>query len=172
MGVLNRVEALADRGEPRGGQARRPFESLLSLSEIISQAVGVGLGSKKVAGVYSQMVGELGPELEILRRVEPEAIEKTAGPVVAEGIVRVRAGRVEALGGFDGEFGKLSLFGPDELAEINRQGRLFKVGQAPQKKAPAVPAPKPKPPRTPWVFSPTWSPCPPASGRTRTRRRR
>ena len=52
----------------------------------------MGPASKKVAGIYQEMLSQLGPELEILRRAAPDLIEKTAGPVIAEGISRVRAG--------------------------------------------------------------------------------
>ena len=159
-GCSNRVEVLADRNEPAGGEAKRPFESLLALPEIISQAVGVGPASKKVAGIYLEMLDRLGPELEILRRIEKERIEEAAGPVIAEGVARVREGQVEALGGYDGEFGKLSLFTPDELAEINRQGRLFKIGPVP-KKEPLPPPSDPKPRPGAFGLFPEMEPLPP-----------
>ncbi len=158
VGVLNRVEHLADRTEPLGGAAKKPFESLISLCEIISQAVGVGPTSKKVAGIYREMLAALGPELEILRKTGTDLIQKAAGPVIAEGVSRVRAGRVRALGGYDGQFGTLSLFTPDELAEIQKQGRLFAIGPAPEaKQKPAGPWP----PIEPLGLFPELEPLPP-----------
>ncbi|MBW1712515.1 MAG: UvrD-helicase domain-containing protein [Deltaproteobacteria bacterium] len=130
VGVLNRVEALADREEfgpdgPPPPESVKPFESLLTLSEIAGQVLRVGPQSKKVARLYDELLARLGPELFILRQAPLEDIDQVGGPVLAEGIKRVRAGQVTAAAGFDGQFGRLTLFSPQELAELNRQGRLF-----------------------------------------------
>jgi len=115
VGVLNRVEVLADRTEIPGNiSTHRPFENLIPLPEVIGASRNCGPDSKRAQAAYFDLLGKLGPELEILRTLSIEAIESTAGPAVSEGIRRLRAGQVRLEGGYDGEYGKVSLFGPGE----------------------------------------------------------
>ena len=71
------------------------YEYLIPLDEVIGAAVGVGPKSKKVRAVYDRLLAEVGTELEVLRRAGLEAIESCAGPLVAEGVRRMRCGEVE-----------------------------------------------------------------------------
>jgi len=128
VGVLHRVEVLADREAGRRPETARRFESLLSLTEILGQVLGTGPNSKKVQEAYERLLEKLGPELSILREQPLEEVERAAGEVAAEAIRRVREGRVEALAGYDGEFGKLNLFSAGERAVLARQGSLFALG--------------------------------------------
>ncbi len=130
VGVLNRVEVLADRRAEEPAPEAKPFKSLLSLSEILAQALGVGAQSQKVSRLYEEMIARLGPELDILRLSPLEDIERAAGPAAAEGVNRVRRGQVQAEAGFDGQFGTLTLFSAQERAEINRQKSLFTLQPA------------------------------------------
>lgn len=114
IGVLHRVEELADREEGVRASSARPFESLVPLPEVIAASLGVGAASKKVLEKYSKMLQKLGPEFQILRSIPVEDIRKAAGPVVAEGIERLRQEKVERIPGFDGEYGRISLISPPE----------------------------------------------------------
>jgi uncharacterized protein (TIGR00375 family) len=107
MGVLQRVEDLADRppGERPAGAAG--CASLLPLDEVVAAVAGVGRTSKTVRRTVDAMVERLGPELPILRRVPPDAIEEAGFPAVAEAIGKVRHGLVERTPGFDGEYGSI-----------------------------------------------------------------
>ncbi len=69
VGVMHRVEELADR--PEGGRpARRaPFHSLIPLPEVLGEVYGVGESSKQVQAEYMKLLARLGPELAILRDV-------------------------------------------------------------------------------------------------------
>ena len=83
--------------------------------ELISAVVGVGPNSKRVQSIYHALLSELGPELCILRAVEPEQIERRGGQaLVAEGIRRMRTGRVRIDPGYDGEYGRVHLFEESE----------------------------------------------------------
>jgi len=135
VGVLNRVEVLADRPPGQSPAGAKPFERLLALDHVLGQVLGLGPGSKKVSALQDRLLDRLGPELFILRQVPLEDIDRAGGPVVAEAVARVRQGKVRALAGYDGEFGTLSLFTPEELAELNRQKSLF--GLAPDRESPA-----------------------------------
>jgi uncharacterized protein (TIGR00375 family) len=125
VGVLHRVEELADR--PVGYRPANvpPFESLVPLPEIIAAALGVGAQSKKVEQHYFSMLAQLGPELVILRETPLEQVAAAGGVLVAEAIRRMRAGEVETLPGFDGEYGKIILLRPEERQQLLGQGSLF-----------------------------------------------
>ncbi|MBW2617744.1 MAG: AAA family ATPase, partial [Deltaproteobacteria bacterium] len=83
VGVLNRVEALADRPEGFQPPRARPFESLLGLAQVLGQVLGVGPKTKKVARLYDPLISDLGSELHVLRQAPLEEIERSAGPVAA-----------------------------------------------------------------------------------------
>tara|TARA_Y100000588_G_scaffold368773_1_gene437075 strand:+ start:121 stop:1104 length:984 start_codon:yes stop_codon:yes gene_type:complete len=110
MGVLNRIEQFADRPEGQRERVVR-YESLIALVELISATVGVGPNSKRVAGIYDEMLESLGPELEILRTVPAEAIGGAGFDEVAETIDGVRAGEVQIVPGYDGVFGSITAGG-------------------------------------------------------------
>ncbi|HHY47952.1 MAG TPA: hypothetical protein GX506_11715 [Firmicutes bacterium] len=112
VGVLHRVEELADRPEGARPAAARHFESLIPLVKIIASALDVGESTKRVRNHYMTMLRELGPELTILRDTPIADIERVAGPTISEGILRARRGEVNILPGFDGEYGKIDVL-PD-----------------------------------------------------------
>ncbi|HWD46047.1 MAG TPA: endonuclease Q family protein [Actinomycetota bacterium] len=107
MGVLQRVEDLADR--PAG--ARPPVaagcRNLLPLDELVAEVAGVGRTSKTVRRTVDAMVERLGPELPILERVAVDAIDEAGFPAEAEAIDQVRRGQVDRDPGFDGQYGSI-----------------------------------------------------------------
>ncbi|MBF0178565.1 MAG: UvrD-helicase domain-containing protein [Magnetococcales bacterium] len=113
VGVLNRVELLADR--PEGGErpaTAAPFRSLIPLTEIIAEIEGVGPGSGRVNRIYEEMLCALGPELSILEALPVEEIRRAGSIRLAEAIERVRRGEVIRQGGYDGEYGVIRVFSP------------------------------------------------------------
>ena len=66
-----------------------------------------------------------------------EDIARAAGPCVAEGIRRLRAGQVERRPGFDGEYGVISLLTPGEIARFSGQLSLFGADLPAKKQSPA-----------------------------------
>ena len=136
IGVEHRVEELADREEGYRPQGAKPFESLAPLPEVIAASTGVSEASKKTRARYEEMLRTLGPEFYILREAPLAQVEQTAGPAVAEGIRRLREGKVERVAGYDGEFGSVILLTPSEIESLNGQTSLFGVsGVEPKKKA-------------------------------------
>ena len=95
---------------------------------MIGAAVGVGPKSKKVRAVYDRLLAEIGPELEVLRRAGLEAIESCAGPLVAEGVRRMRCGEVDIYPGHDGEYGVISVFSEEERTRLKRAGCVVRLG--------------------------------------------
>jgi uncharacterized protein (TIGR00375 family) len=120
VGVLHRVEALADRAEHAEPPHVQYFESLIALREVIAASLGMTPASKKVGTQYDAMLRGLGPELYILREAPPEDIARHAGELIAEAIRRLRSGQVHIQPGYDGEYGKISLFDAQELLTFSR----------------------------------------------------
>ena len=127
VGVLSRVEALADRPENSSHKPphRRPFFSLIPLPEIIADAKKIGAGSKTVQRVYRHLLAKVGNELFILQEAPLEDIEHNADPLIAEGIRRVRNGEVKIDSGYDGEFGRICIFSSTERQHFARQASFF-----------------------------------------------
>ncbi|HPL82981.1 MAG TPA: DNA helicase UvrD, partial [Candidatus Omnitrophota bacterium] len=75
---------------------------------------------------YHSYLAKFGTEFDILMRATKEALLKGLPPKVAEGVLRVREGRVNLKAGFDGEYGKISIFAEDEAKNRNEeQLKLF-----------------------------------------------
>ena len=125
IGVLNRIEQLADREEGVRPPSGRPFESLVPLPEVIGASMGISPGGKKALEKYEQMIASLGPEFSILREIPIEDIRRKAGVLVAEGIRRLRIGQVGRTPGFDGEYGKISLLTSEEIDSLEGQMTFF-----------------------------------------------
>lgn len=115
VGVLNRVEQLADRPEGAKSPNPRPFRNSIPLSEILAEIMKVSPSARKVQTALNGMVAELGPELHILDRVSTDEITRAGSPLLAEAISRMRSGRVIRTAGYDGKYGAMRLFTPDEL---------------------------------------------------------
>lgn len=124
VGVLSRVEELADR---RQASLRHPFHSLIPLTEVLGELLACGPGTKKVAAAYDALIAGLGPELDILTKTPHSRIEAAGGGLLAAAIMRMRENRVIRSGGYDGEYGVISLFEPFEIAELTGQTGLFEM---------------------------------------------
>ncbi len=126
-GVLNRVEALSDRVEGEKPGKRHPYFSLIPLSEILSEIFQKGVKTKQVQEKYDALLEKLGPEFEILNNLEKHIIEKAGVPLLGEAILRMRDKAVTISPGYDGVFGKITVFKPEERIRYLRQRSLFKA---------------------------------------------
>lgn len=125
IGVLSRVAQLADRDDPRDRQNRHPFHSLIPLKELLSEINGTGVQSKKVRRSYDEIVGKCGTELGLLIDCPVDEIRSLVGELVAEGIDRMRSGRVHIEEGYDGEYGRIRVFGDGEIGPYRQETSLF-----------------------------------------------
>ena len=148
IGVEHRVEALADRPAGFRPAGAKPFESLAPLPEVIAASTGGAATGKKTMAQYDRMLQELGPEFSILRQTPIEEIARVAGPCVAEGIRRLRLGRVARRAGFDGEYGVISLLTPAEIEQYSGQLSMFGLAQPLQTSKPHKGRSRPLPPPT------------------------
>lgn len=125
IGVMHRVEKLADRKEGFHLSGAPPFYSIIPLQEIIAAEKNVGVNSKAVWSEYLQLVERLGSELAILLDLPLDEIERQSTPRMREAISRVRSGNVHIAPGYDGEYGKIKIFENPEKKETKGQRMLF-----------------------------------------------
>lgn len=125
IGVSHRVEQLADRAEGFMKEQAKPFESLVPLPEVIGASVGSSAASMKVQKEYQKMLHKLGAEFDILMDIPVEEIQTVSGHLIAEGIKKLREGKVERIPGFDGEYGTIKLFTHAELDMLDGQMSFF-----------------------------------------------
>ena len=131
VGVMHRVEDLADRGEEAvPPETAGPMRSLVPLPEILSEIHQVGPKSKTVARHYESLLGRLGPELPLLDTLPLEDIGPAASPLVAEAVSRLRKEEVIRDAGYDGVYGTIRLFRDDELHRHTRGAALFQEAGA------------------------------------------
>jgi DNA helicase II / ATP-dependent DNA helicase PcrA len=114
VGVLHRVAELADRPLGYRPDGAAGFTCLVQLPQIVGEILGTGPKSKKVTAEVGRLVAALGPELSILREVPLDDLRRAGGSRLAEGIGRLRRGEVIRDAGYDGEYGTIRLFQPDE----------------------------------------------------------
>jgi uncharacterized protein (TIGR00375 family) len=114
VGVMHRVNELADRGADTRPAGSFPFQSLIPLVEILSEIYDVGPNSKKVQNAYMALLLQLGSEFTILRHCSPAELNRVGPPLLAEAITRLRAGKVAMQPGYDGVFGTITVFDPAE----------------------------------------------------------
>jgi len=142
VGVLHRAEVLADRPEGVRPDAARHYESLVPLPEIVGASLDVRPTTKKATRATRALIEALGPELLILRDTPLEEIARHGGPLIAEGVRRVREREVEIFPGFDGEYGRIQVFRPEERDRYRGQANLFDGETSPPRAAAEVgPAP-------------------------------
>jgi uncharacterized protein (TIGR00375 family) len=126
VGVMHRVEELADR--PAGFVPRNaiPFIHTLPLEEIIAEVVGTRVGTKGVESEYDRLIERGGSEFRILLEATPDELASYASPKILEGIIRNRQGKVLIVPGHDGTYGKITLFPETKETELpEEQLKLF-----------------------------------------------
>lgn len=125
VGVMHRIDDLADRPEGVVPDSAIPFRRMVPLEEIIAEALEAAVGTKTVEREYRQLIYKGGTEFNVLLHVQDDALRTMTDARVADGILRVRQGRVVIEPGYDGEYGTLRLFQDEPAAAQDQQMTLF-----------------------------------------------
>ncbi len=111
IGVLHRVEELADREEGFVPKNAIPFKSLLPLSELIAYVYSTQSFSKKVWEESMKLIKEFGSELNVLLDAEADRMKLLVDQRIVDMVTRNREGRLKVQPGYDGVYGKIMLNG-------------------------------------------------------------
>jgi len=125
VGVLHRVETLADRENGFTPVGAPPFYSVIPLSEVIAETLKVGVNSKAANKEYFKLLKALGNEFRILIDTPLSDFEIVGSPLLGEALSKMRSGNVHIEPGFDGEYGKIRIFEGVQRKKIQGQAVLF-----------------------------------------------
>ncbi len=115
IGVMHRVERLADRKKgfiPKGSST---FYRVIRLPEIIAEVLNTGVNSRKVLTEYLKLLDMLGNEISILIDAPLDTIELAGSRLLREAISCMREGKVHITPGFDGKYGRVRIFEQGKL---------------------------------------------------------
>lgn len=115
VGVMHRVNTLADREEGYVPARRIPSQHLIPLEEIIAEALGRKPGTKEVASEYQKLIDRFGSELRILLDLDEKELSGFTPPRILKGIMNMHQGKVKISPGYDGVYGTVSLFAEEEV---------------------------------------------------------
>ncbi|MDX1619060.1 MAG: UvrD-helicase domain-containing protein, partial [Balneolaceae bacterium] len=142
VGVLHRVEDLADREESQKPREAAGYDYIIPLPEVLGEIEDVGIATKTVRRNYSRVISTFGNEFDLLREVPVPDIEKRGGPVLAEAIRRIRQNEVTPVAGYDGVFGVIKIFKRGEIDRIRGQLGFFGIDEYRAEKPEAAAAPE------------------------------
>ncbi|MCX5749628.1 MAG: endonuclease Q family protein [Candidatus Saganbacteria bacterium] len=122
VGVMNRIDELADREEGFVLENAIPFRSLIPLQEIIAEILDKGVDTISVKNEYMKMINTFGSELGILLDTPLDSLARLMPERTVEGVKRVREGKINILPGYDGEYGKISIFNGEAVKKKVQMG--------------------------------------------------
>ncbi|HCS47991.1 MAG TPA: DNA helicase UvrD [Candidatus Aminicenantes bacterium] len=123
IGVMHRVEELADREEGMRPPSKVPYKNLIPLNEVVAQALEKTPECQSVWDVYFRLIREFGDEYKVLTEVSTSELARIQMERVGQGIDRMRKGAVKIAPGHDGDYGRISLF-EKKLPEEKSSGQL------------------------------------------------
>ena len=129
IGVVSRVQDLADRPEGYVPPKAPGQRHLVPLEEVLADCYGVGPKTKKVQDLYWKLIAAAGSEFAVILDLSLPELEKIGGPVVTEAVKRVREEKVHKTAGYDGVYGIIKVFTDEERSkfdrDISKQKALF-----------------------------------------------
>ncbi len=124
IGVLQRVEELADRPEGFVPKDAIQFKSLLPLYEIVSNVLGIKqLYSQRVSGKQDKLIEVFGNELNVLLNASKEEMIKHTSEEIANAVIAVRESKIWYIAGYDGVYG-IPVFSEQEYKRLREQQKI------------------------------------------------
>jgi len=127
-GVKDRVNELASYDTPRNPPHRPPYLHLIPLSEIIAMALGTGVGTKKVQGIWDILIRKYGSEVNVL--VDAAINDSGVDEHVIDAITAFRGGNVRVIPGGGGQYGRVELGSATPEKQPESQKSLFDFKEA------------------------------------------
>ncbi|MEM4266564.1 MAG: endonuclease Q family protein [Candidatus Nanoarchaeia archaeon] len=124
VGVLQRVEQLADRPEGFKPKNAKPFYSVIPLSEILAALLGRAVATKVVWQEYNKLINHFGSEFEVLLFASYDELKKVTDVKVANVILKNRNHEIEISAGYDGVYG-IPMFNDSNVVTKKKQKNLF-----------------------------------------------
>lgn len=109
VGVMHRVEDLADRPEGFVPATARPCIHVIPLEEIVREVYCIKTVTKRVKKTCETLVQHFGSELRLLLHCPEEELGEGLSEEMFNAIVSARKGEVEIFPGHDGVYGKVSI---------------------------------------------------------------
>lgn len=105
IGVLNRVEQLADRPEGFMPMNAIPFKRLIPLSEVIAGVLSTSTYTKKTMEVYNKLVSRFKTEFSVLLEANEGDLNQLVDKSISKWIIKNRNQEIRFNPGYDGEYG-------------------------------------------------------------------
>ncbi len=125
VGVMYRVDQLANRPQTYRPEYRPAFRRLVQLDKIIGDSLGVGRATKTVQREYDAIIAQTGTEFAALLDTPLHDLQAMTLPRIAEGIERVRNEQLEITPGYDGVYGTVKVFPDKEPSAAIGQEKLL-----------------------------------------------
>lgn len=126
VGVMNRVDELADCSVEDSAHVQVPFRHIIPLRELIADALDVGPSTKAVAQIFDRLIEVGKNEFSLLLDFDLTALPADIPPIIVEAIKRMREERLHINPGYDGVFGTIHVFTDEERAHLQpRQAPLI-----------------------------------------------
>jgi len=130
LGVLHRIEELADRPWDYVPPNAIPQKHLIQLEEIIADALDMAPQSKKVQYEYEKILSKCGTEFEVLLDFNEDELKKNISDKrITEGIMKMRKEEVDIIPGFDGEYGRISIFRKPQEKKTGKNIQMTMFGE-------------------------------------------
>lgn len=124
IGVMNRIESLADRPDSYTSDDKIPFKKLIPMDEIIASCLKKDTKTQAVEIEYNQILSKGASEIDIMLNMPYEQISKITTQKIAQAILNVREEKVNIAPGYDGVYGKIDILDKDDTNN-NSQLTLF-----------------------------------------------
>lgn len=126
IGVLHRVNDLADRPAGFVPNDAIPYVNLVPLIEVIAYVMKKNTFSPAVESQYNKLLG-IGKEFDILINADLETIKENSNEEIAKAISNVRENKITIIPGYAGVFGELELLNRKRRPESgeSKQKSLF-----------------------------------------------